>query len=239
MSTTSDTTTGQHPESAATGPLAGIRVVEMGSLIAGPFCGQLLGDFGADVIKLEDPASGDPMRRWMVDEATGESLWWPVIARNKRSVTVDLRTPEGQDVARRLIATADVLVENFRPGTLERWGLGYDELSRDNPGLVMTRVTGYGQARPVRQSCRGSARSARRWVGCATSPGTRRPRQAAPGSPSATRSQAPSRRSAPAWRWCARGPDGTRPGGRHRHLRGVLAVMEGLVPLYQRGGRRP
>ena len=147
MTATSDTPAAP-PDAPATGPLTGIRVVEMGSLIAGPFCGQLLGDFGAEVIKLEDPGAGDPMRHWGVDESTGESLWWPVIARNKKSVTIDLRTAEGQDVARRLIDTADVLVENFRPGTLERWGLGYDELSRSNPGLVMARVTGYGQDGP-------------------------------------------------------------------------------------------
>lgn len=134
------------------GPLHGIRVIEMGTLIAGPFCGQLLGDFGAEVIKIEDPASGDPMRRWGSERLPGTdesvSLWWPIIARNKRSVTLDLRTDRGQRLARDLIATADVLVENFRPGTLERWGLGYDVLSQVNPGLVAARVTGYGQTGP-------------------------------------------------------------------------------------------
>ena len=131
-----------------TGPLDDVRVVEMGQLLAGPFCGQLLADFGAEVIKLEDPARGDPMRQWGREKPHGLSLWWPVIARNKRSVTLNLRDPEGQELARRLLDTADVLVENFRPGTLERWGLGYDALAGRNPGLVLVRVTGFGQDGP-------------------------------------------------------------------------------------------
>lgn len=130
------------------GPLAGVRVIEMGQLIAGPFCGQVLGDFGAEVIKLEDPATGDPMRQWGRSKPKGLSPWWPVIGRNKKSVTVDLRTDEGRAIARDLIATADVVVENFRPGTLEKWGLGYDELAKTNPGLVMARVSGFGQTGP-------------------------------------------------------------------------------------------
>jgi len=129
-------------------PLNGLRVIEMGSLIAGPFCGQVLGDFGAEVIKLEDPKAGDPMRQWGRTKPKGHSPWWPVIGRNKKSVTLDLRTPEGRDVARALIAKADVVVENFRPGTLEKWGMGYDDLARDNPGLVMARVSGFGQTGP-------------------------------------------------------------------------------------------
>ena len=129
------------------GPLDGYRVIEAGSLIAGPFCGQLLGDFGAEVIKVEDPEAGDPMRDWGTS-ADGVSLAWPVIARNKKSVTCNLRSTEGQEVMRKLVSTADVLIENFRPGTLERWGLGYEELSRSNPGLVLVRVTGYGQTGP-------------------------------------------------------------------------------------------
>lgn len=134
------------------GPLSGIRVVEMGTLIAGPFCGQILGDFGAEVIKIEDPGAGDPMRRWGSEEIPDHdepvSLWWPVIARNKQSVTLNLRTERGQGLARDLIGTADVLVENFRPGTLERWGLGDEVLRAVNPGLVTARVTGYGQTGP-------------------------------------------------------------------------------------------
>jgi len=136
------------PAEAAAGPLADVRVVEMGQLLAGPFCGQLLADFGAEVIKLEDPARGDPMRQWGREKPHGLSLWWPVIARNKKSVTLNLRHPEGQSLARRLLGTADVLVENFRPGTLERWGLGYDALAERNPGLVLVRVTGFGQDGP-------------------------------------------------------------------------------------------
>jgi formyl-CoA transferase len=129
-------------------PLDDIRVIELGQLLAGPFCGQLLGDFGAEVIKVEDPATGDPMRQWGREKPYGKSLWWPVVARNKLSVTADLRTEEGQDLVRRLIARADVLVENFRPGTLERWGLAPEQLWETNPGLIVTRVTGFGQSGP-------------------------------------------------------------------------------------------
>ena len=129
-------------------PLAGLRVIEMGSLIAGPFCGQILGDFGAEVIKLEDPKAGDPMRQWGRSKPMGLSPWWPVIGRNKKSVTLDLRTDEGRQIARDLIAKADVVVENFRPGTMEGWGMGYEALSAVNPGLVMARVSGFGQTGP-------------------------------------------------------------------------------------------
>lgn len=123
----------------------------MGSLLAGPFCGQLLADFGAEVIKVEAPGKGDPMREWGRHRKEGRTLWWPIIARNKKSVTLNLREEEGQDLARRLVAEADVLVENFRPGTMERWGLGYARLSEMNPGLVMVRVSGYGQTGPYRK----------------------------------------------------------------------------------------
>jgi formyl-CoA transferase len=129
-------------------PLDDLRVVEFGQLLAGPFCGQLLGDFGAEVIKVEDPSRGDPMREWGREKPYGKSLWWPVVARNKKSITCNLREPEGQDLVRRLIDTADVVVENFRPGTLERWGMAPETLWRTNPGLIVTRVTGYGQTGP-------------------------------------------------------------------------------------------
>jgi formyl-CoA transferase len=129
-------------------PLDDLRVVEFGQLLAGPFCGQLLGDFGAEVIKVEDPAKGDPMRQWGREKPHGKSLWWPVVARNKKSVTCDLRRPEGQALIRQLIDTADIVVENFRPGTLERWGMAPETLWQTNPGLVITRVTGYGQTGP-------------------------------------------------------------------------------------------
>src|SRR5918997_6926446 len=131
-------------------PLEGVRVVEMGSLLAGPFCGQLLADFGAEVIKIEPPGKGDPMRVWGRHRKEGRTLWWPIIARNKKSITINLREGEGQDLARRLIAEADVVVENFRPGTLEKWGLGYEDLSGINPGLVMVRISGYGQTGPYK-----------------------------------------------------------------------------------------
>lgn len=133
---------------ATPGPLADLRVIEMGQLLAGPFCGQLLGDFGAEVIKLESPGQGDPMREWGREKPHGRSLWWPVVARNKKSVTCNLRTTAGQTLARDLIARADIVVENFRPGTLERWGLDFETLRADNPGLILTRVTGYGQSGP-------------------------------------------------------------------------------------------
>ncbi|BEU74949.1 CoA transferase (plasmid) [Ralstonia syzygii subsp. indonesiensis] len=129
--------------------LRGIRVIEMGQLIAGPFAGKTLGEFGAEVIKIEPPGAGDPLRNWrMLKEGT--SVWWQVQSRNKRSIALDLRSPEGQDIARQLIATADVLIENFRPGTLENWGMGWDVLSELNPGLVMLRISGYGQTGPYR-----------------------------------------------------------------------------------------
>lgn len=134
-----------------TGPLSDIRVVELGQVIAGPFCGQLLGDLGADVIKIEPPRVGDVLRQWGRDAADGDSLWWRVTGRNKRSVTVDLRRPEGQEIVRRLVEEADVLVENFRPGTMERWGLGWEELSVRNPRLVMVRISGFGQDGPYAQ----------------------------------------------------------------------------------------
>jgi formyl-CoA transferase len=130
------------------GPLADLRVIETGVLLAGPFCGQLLGDFGAEVIKIEQPGGGDPMRQWGREKPHGRSLWWPVVARNKKSITADLRATRGQDLVRRLVAESDILIENFRPGTLERWGLGWEDLSAVNPRLVMVRVTGFGQTGP-------------------------------------------------------------------------------------------
>ncbi len=130
------------------GPLADVRVIEMGQLVAGPFCGQLLGDFGADVIKIEDPGRGDPMRQWGREKPNGTSLWWPLLARGKRSVTVNLRSKKGQDLIRDIVRQSDVVLENFRPGTLERWGMSYEELSAINPRIVLTRVTGYGQTGP-------------------------------------------------------------------------------------------
>ncbi len=133
------------------GPLADLVVIEMGSLIAGPFCGQILGDFGAEVIKIEDPKVGDPMRQWGRSLPLGLSPWWPVIGRNKKSVGLDLRQPEGQAIARTLIAGADIVIENFRPGAMEKWGLGYDVLTRDNPGLIMARISGFGQTGPYAQ----------------------------------------------------------------------------------------
>jgi crotonobetainyl-CoA:carnitine CoA-transferase CaiB-like acyl-CoA transferase len=130
------------------GALTGLRVIEMGQLIAGPFCGQLMADFGAEVIKLEPPGKGDPMREWGHEKPQGVSLWWSVIARGKKSVEIDARQPDGQALIRDLVAGSDVLIENFRPGTMEKWGLGYDALAAVNPRLVMIRVSGYGQTGP-------------------------------------------------------------------------------------------
>ena len=130
-------------------PLAGLKVLELGQLIAGPFATKLLGEFGADVIKIEPPGTGDPLRKWRIIE-DGTSLWWHVQSRTKRSVSLDLRAPQGQDLVRRLVHEADVLVENFRPGTLEGWGLGYEALAALNPRLIMVRISGYGQTGPYR-----------------------------------------------------------------------------------------
>ncbi|MPZ15636.1 MAG: CoA transferase [Chloroflexi bacterium] len=137
-------------EPPATGPLRGLQVLELGTLIAGPYAARLLAEYGAEVIKVESPDGGDPLRGWRLVHQ-GTSLWWYAQARNKRSITLDLRNPKGQELARRLAARADVLVENFRPGTLERWGLGWDDLHRLNRRLIMVRMSGYGQTGPLRE----------------------------------------------------------------------------------------
>ena len=133
------------------GPLNDLRVIEMGQLIAGPFCGQLLADFGAEVIKLEQPGTGDPMREWGSEKPHGKALWFPVLARNKKSVTLNAREAEGQAIVRSLVEQSDIVLENFRPGTMERWNLGYDDLAAINPKIVMVRVSGYGQTGPYSQ----------------------------------------------------------------------------------------
>lgn len=136
-------------EKAKAGPLAGVKVVEMGTLIAGPFCARLLAEFGAEVVKIESPGEGDPLRKWRVLHE-GNSLWWYAQARNKKSVALNLREPDAQEIVRGLARRADIVVENFRPGTLEKWGLGYEALSRDNRGLVMVRLSGFGQTGPYK-----------------------------------------------------------------------------------------
>ncbi len=141
----SDTASPSHSRS----PLAGLKVLELGQLIAGPFAGKTLGDFGAEVIKVEPPGTGDPLRQWRLLH-DGTSVWWQVQSRNKKSVALDLRTEPGRADVRRLAAECDVLIENFKPGTMEKWGLGFDELARDNPGLIMLRISGYGQTGPYR-----------------------------------------------------------------------------------------
>ena len=142
-----------HP-AIKTGPLTGVRVIEMGQLIAGPFCGKIMAEFGAEVIKIEPPATadnpgGDPIRSWRKLH-DGTSLWWYLQSRNKKSVTVNLRDPEGQEIVRKLVATADIVIENFRPGALENWGLGWEQLSAINPKLIMVRLSGYGQTGPYK-----------------------------------------------------------------------------------------
>jgi formyl-CoA transferase len=132
------------------GPLAGVKVLELGQLIAGPFAARVLGEFGAEVVKVEPPGGGDPLRGWRKVH-DGTSLWWYVQSRNKQSVAVDLRRTEGQAIVRRLARDADILIENFRPGTLERWGLGYEALAAENPGLIMMRLSGFGQTGPMRE----------------------------------------------------------------------------------------
>ena len=129
---------------AAPGALEGVRVLELGQLIAGPFCGQLLADLGAEVIKIELPQRGDPMREW----GKGEPVWWPVIARNKKCITLDVRTEQGRAIIGELVQRADIVLENFRPGTMEKWGLGYADLAGINRGIIMVRVSGYGQDGP-------------------------------------------------------------------------------------------
>jgi crotonobetainyl-CoA:carnitine CoA-transferase CaiB-like acyl-CoA transferase len=133
-------------DALASGPLTGLRAIEFGQLLAGPFVGTLLGDFGADVIKVEAPPAGDPMREWGRLRHNDHSLWWSVISRNKRSVALNLREPRGQEIAGELCASADVIVENFRPGTMERWGLGPEQVHAVNPGCIYARVSGYGQS---------------------------------------------------------------------------------------------
>jgi formyl-CoA transferase len=140
---------GQPSFPASPTALKGVRVIEMGQLIAGPFAGKTLGEFGAEVIKIEPPGAGDPLRNWRLMK-DGTSVWWQVQSRNKRSIALDLRSTEGQNIARQLIAEADVLIENFRPGTLEGWGMSYEQLAELNPRLVMLRISGYGQTGPYR-----------------------------------------------------------------------------------------
>ena len=130
-------------------PLDGIKVIEIGQLVAGPFCGTLLGYFGAEIIKVESPGKGDALRGWRALDESGTSYWWYSIARNKKSVTANLRTEAGRAVVKRLIETADVVIENFRPGTMEKWGLGPDDFKESNPSLVYTRISGYGQTGPL------------------------------------------------------------------------------------------
>ena len=130
------------------GPLKGIKVIEMGQLLAGPFVGSRLADFGAEVIKIETPGTGDPMREWGHHRFKGKSLWWPTLARNKKSLTINLREKEGQEIVRKLLSSADGLIENFKPGTLEKWGMSPEELHQINPKLIIVRVSGFGQTGP-------------------------------------------------------------------------------------------
>ncbi len=144
--TTANTAT---PQATGFGPLQGIKVLELGTLIAGPFCARMLAEFGAEVIKIEAPEQGDPLRHWRVLHE-GTSLWWRVQGRNKKSLALNMKTPEAQELARKLALDADIIVENYRPGVLEKWGLGYEQLRAINPATIMVRLSGYGQTGPMR-----------------------------------------------------------------------------------------
>ncbi|HJV85862.1 MAG TPA: CaiB/BaiF CoA-transferase family protein [Noviherbaspirillum sp.] len=136
-------------DKTSSGPLAGIKVLELGTLIAGPFCSRILAEFGAEVIKIESPDGGDPIRQWRVLK-DGTSLWWSVQSRNKKSVTLNMKEPRGQEIARRLALDADIIIENYRPGVLEKWGVGYEDLKKVNPATIMVRLSGYGQSGPMK-----------------------------------------------------------------------------------------
>jgi crotonobetainyl-CoA:carnitine CoA-transferase CaiB-like acyl-CoA transferase len=165
------------------GPLADVRVLDIATFIAAPFCGTILGEFGAEVIKVEQPGEGDSLRSFGTPTETGDTLVWLSEARNKRSVTLDLRKPEGADLFRKLVAQSDVVLENFRPGTLEKWGLGFDDLAGINPKLVMLRVSAYGQTGPMKDKP-GFARIAHAFSGLAYLTGEREGRPVTPGSTS-------------------------------------------------------
>jgi formyl-CoA transferase len=149
MDAASTSSFAQSPAAPRAGPLAGLKVVELGQLIAGPFAAKTLADFGAEVIKIEPPGAGDPLRKWRLLK-DGTSVWWQVQSRNKRSLALDLKDPAAQDIVRRLASEADVLIENFRPGAMEGWGLGPDALLAANPRLIVLRISGYGQTGPYR-----------------------------------------------------------------------------------------
>ena len=136
-------------KTTSSGPLAGIKVLELGTLIAGPFCSRMLAEFGAEVIKIESPDGGDPIRQWRVLK-DGTSLWWSVQARNKKSLTLNLKDPRGQQIAKKLALEADIIIENFRPGVLEKWSLGYEQLKAENPATIMVRLSGFGQTGPLK-----------------------------------------------------------------------------------------
>ena len=150
-------------------PLDNIRVLELGTLIAGPFTGRLLGDFGADVIKIEPPDKADPMRNWG-QQKDGYGLLWPVQSRNKKSITLNLRLEEGQEIFKQLVKQSDVIIENFRPGTMEKWGLGYEQLKDINPSIIMVRTSGFGQTGPYKDRAGfgsvGEAMGGLRYVHC-------------------------------------------------------------------------
>ena len=173
---------------ASAGPLAGVKVVELGTLIAGPLCARMLADFGAEVIKIEAPEGGDQIRQWR-KMYEGTSLWWYVQARNKKSVTLNLRAPEGQEIVRKLAREADIVVENFRPGALEKWNIGWPQLSALNPRLVMVRLSGFRTGRTRIATGPASASSPKRWAACATSPVIPIGRRCGSASRSATRSR--------------------------------------------------
>ena len=141
----------KNKESASVGPMTGIKVLELGTLIAGPFCSRMLAEFGADVIKIEAPGEGDPIRKWRVLK-DGNSLWWYVQSRNKKSITLNMKDARAQEIARQLALDADIIIENYRPGVLEKWNLGFEQLKAINPAAIMVRLSGYGQSGPMRDA---------------------------------------------------------------------------------------
>ena len=217
-----------------TGPLDGVRVIEVGTLISGPFAGRLLGDMGAEVIKIEPPGAPDPLRTWGQAELDGHHFFWTVHARNKKAVTLNLREAAGRDLFLDLVERSDIIVENFRPGTLEKWGLGYDALAARNKGIILVRVSGYGQTGPEAHKA-GYASVAEAASGLRHMNGF--PADRRPGSRC---------RWATAWRACsprrARWPRCTahrhrRGPGRRRRVDGIcLAVQESTIPDYDVGG---
>ena len=224
---------------SVTGPLDGIRVIEVGTLISGPFAGRLLGDMGAEVIKIEPPGAPDPLRTWGQAELDGHHFFWTVHARNKKAVTLNLREDAGRELFLDLVERSDIIVENFRPGTLEKWNLGYDVLHQRNRGIILVRVSGYGQTGPG--SAQGRLRVGRRGRQ-RPAPHERVPRRPSPATRTVTRRQPGRDVRRPGCTGCAlstlrhrRGSGGRR--GAHRILFGSTGIHDSGLRRGRRGPR--